>query len=542
MRITTPIRRTAAALACAGLVWPAAALPAFADDTAPAPSYGGFAASATSTPFRIEVYEPAIPIPASPQAELNFSYTHVEGASGPTSSARASSLWPGAAVGEGLTTIISQAGLPPQLAPANGYPAQVNAAFPGDASSSSQEFFPGMVGRVSASETGAVARAGYSPSGTVAGDETGSTPSASASPSTSAGTSNPLGSLGDGLAALGNALSGKTNGPAPTDSSNPLGALSILVDVGGMSGSSRATYAADSVTATAVGQIGQVTLLGGLVKLEGLTVSSTTVGKVGAATTTPTSTYGRMTILGTPFEFTSDGIVAAGSTTAIPGLSDNPLSALKQLGISLELPKPTRSVDGSTASSSAAGPTLTLDSEPVVSLLSLNKLPLADLVNQLPDSAGQAKGLLLAALEAHPKLVVKLGEVSSKVQIAAPFTADGAGASTAAPAAPAPVAAGAAAAGPASASGPVDTGVAAVPDSSAVDGAAPVGATTLTPVSAAPGLPALGSVPGALLLGGLALAAGAAWWLRKGFGAVFGGAGACSHGLRSGLPDLRKVS
>src|ERR1700712_3939504 len=48
-----------------------------------ATDFSGFSTSASATPLRLEVYEPTIPIPASPQLELNFSYTKVDGASGP---------------------------------------------------------------------------------------------------------------------------------------------------------------------------------------------------------------------------------------------------------------------------------------------------------------------------------------------------------------------------------------------------------------------------------------------------------------------------
>jgi len=44
-----------------------------------------------------------------------------------------------------------------------------------------------------------------------------------------------------------------------------------------------------------------------------------------------------------------------------------------------------------------------------------------------------------------------------------------------------------------------------------------------------------------LTFGGIALAAAAGTWLRKIGAIALGGAGACPHGLDSGLPDLRKA-
>jgi hypothetical protein len=66
-----------------------------------------------------------------------------------------------------------------------------------------------------------------------------------------------------------------------------------------------------------------------------------------------------------------------------------------------------------------------------------------------------------------------------------------------------------------------------------------VGALAAEPTSA--GLPPLASIPGALMVGGLVMASGIGWWLQKIGGLVLGGAGSCSHGLETGVPDLRKA-
>jgi len=500
------------------------AVPAQADDT---PSYGGFSSEATATPLRLEVHEPAIPIPADPELEFDFSYTHVAGSSGPSATARASAMWPGGPIGEGLKTFIEQLGLPAELGAA-GYPVQVNAQSPGTPSSQSQEFLPGMIGRVAVDDKQAVARAGYSTDGEVAGDDA------------SGGGGNAITDLLDelkngNLAALGSLLGGKTDSD-PTAASNPLGALSILVSVGGMSSSSKTTYGSDSVTATATSQIGEIDLIGGLVKLEGITVSSASTSKLAGGTTTPKVTYGGLTIAGIPFKFTSDGIEAAGKTTAIPSLPDAPLKALEALGISISLPKPTKQVDGAQASSSADGPTISIDAAPLLKLLSLNKLPLADLINKFPDSAGQVKSLLLALLDAHPKVVLKLGEVSSTAQVVPSVDLGGnPGSTTTVPPKTSPTIP--------TTGGTGGTGSTGTGDVGAPTAAAPVPAasTPLQTTAATPGLPGVGGLPGALAVAGLVLAGGVGLWLRRGLTSVFGGAGACAHGLQSGLPDLRKV-
>ncbi|HEX8780345.1 MAG TPA: hypothetical protein VF728_04145, partial [Nocardioides sp.] len=57
----------------------------------------------------------------------------------------------------------------------------------------------------------------------------------------------------------------------------------------------------------------------------------------------------------------------------------------------------------------------------------------------------------------------------------------------------------------------------------------------------ASGLPALNTIPGALTMGGILAAIGAGTWLRRIGVMALGGAATCSHGLDSGLPDLRQA-
>lgn len=488
--------------------------------------YGGFLSGATAAPLRLELFEPAIPIPANPQVELNFSHTEVSASSGPFSTALASALWPGTAVGTGLPVILQQSGLPASLAN-NSYPVQVNAKYPSSAdipSSASQEFLPGMVGRVSGSTTQAIARAGYSTSGQVAGDPA------------SSGLSGTLSQLQAGnIGALGGLLNGP--GSNSNTGSNPLGVLSAVVSVGGMSSSSVADYGDPAtVTATATSQVGEVDLLGGIVKLGGCTVSSVSSSSVdGGGKVVQKVTYGELTIAGTPFKLTSDGIEAAGSTTAIPGLPDSPSQALKTLGISIQLPKPTTTISGAAASGSAVGPQITIDTQPVLTMLQLGKLPLGSLVNQFPSSANQLKGLLQAALQAHPKIVIRLGDVSTNATASTAISLGGGGGSL-----------GGSLGGTTT---PTTGGLGGgVPSSSGVPGSTTPGTTTpgttTTPIdktAAIPGLPPLGSVPSLLTLGGLILAIGLGWFFRAAALSALGAGSTCTHGLVTGLPDLRKA-
>lgn len=523
-RVATASRRTkrsAAALAVMGLFVGGSAVslqPAVA-----APDFAGFTTFAQAVPLRIELYEPAIPVPASPQVELNFSYTKVNGASGPIGTARASAMWPGDAVGEGLKTFGEQLGLPGALTD-GGYPAQVNAQTPGDTSTAAQEFIPGSVGRVSTNEKKAVAKVGYGTTGDV--KEGGTDPKATP-PNLLDLLKDPTG-LTDLL--LGT-VTGQPGDDAP--SSSPLGALSVVVGVGGMESISSTTYdaEADEVTATATARLGSIGLLAGIVKLDGVeVVTKTTSNVAGGAKSTKSITIGAMSVAGNKFGYTGTGFEAMGKENPLPGLPDDPIKALAALGIKIEIGKSTATKEGTVGTMNAEGLRISIDTAPLLSLLP--KLPLADLVSNLPDLPGQAailKGLIVALGEAHPRLDLVLGSSISNAQTVKaldfPPTAPGVDPPTTTtpelPVIP-------------DGTGSIDPGVPptgpATPD------------PTLTPQAAdLPGLPALGSIPMALLIGGLLLAAGLGWYITTAGNLLFGGAAACAHGLKAGIPDLRKV-
>ena len=487
---------------------------------------GGFSSEATATPLKVEIYEPAIPIPADPQAEFDVSYTRVDGQSGPVGTARASAMWPGDSIGEGFKTVGEQVGLPAALTQ-NGYPQQVNADSTSDKTQAAQEPLPGMVTRVNATDHKATAKVGYGGGGDVAEGD----PDGSATPPP-----NPLTALSGGdLSALGSIITGSSSGNADTPvPSSPLGALSVLVNPTGMESISTTDYSGDKVIATATSRLGQLSLIGGLVKLTGVeVVARTTSSQAAGATTSTRITYGGMTIAGVPFAMTSDGLVGGGPPVAIPGLPSNASDALKALGISLDVPKPVVTKDGASASIAARGLVVTIDTQPLRA--KLPALPIGDFAGQLPDSAGQLKSLLLAASEAHPKLVLSVGAVTSQATTVAAIGADG---SSSAPDTSASTgASGGASTGTGGAAGAVGTPGEVAPAATAT----PTSTTPVKTVSAVPGLPPLGGVPGMLTLLGLLIAGGAGWYLRRAGGLLFGAGNTCSLGLKAGVPDLRKA-
>ncbi|RNL80104.1 hypothetical protein [Nocardioides marmorisolisilvae] len=494
-----------------------------------AADFSGFSTHAQATPLRIELREPAIPIPADPQAEFNFSYTKVDGTSGPIGTARASAMWPGDSVGEGLKTFGEQLGLPaPLLVLTNGgYPVQVNAQSPGDTTSQTQEFFAGMTGKVNTSGKQAVAKVGYGTSGDVDPGDNGTT-TAPSSPSL-------LDSLKNGdLSALGNALTGTKSGGAndPQPSAGPLGNLSLLVNAGGMDSISTTNYDpdADKVTATATSRLGNISLLAGIVQLTGVEVITTVTSNIAeGAKIYKKVNVGGMSIAGNKFVFTGTGIEAQGKQTPIPGLPDAPAAALKALGISFHLGEVTQDKSGSSGTITAEGLRITIDTAPLRS--KLPSLPLGDLINKLPDLPGQAsilKGLLLALTEAHPRLDLVLGQSTASAQTV-PAIDNGS---------VTPPDLGGVVTPPSTGDTPI---TAPLPGENAP---LPTGEQQNNPnikYTNAPGLPPLGSIPMWLLLLGLAAALGVGWYVRTAGLLLFGAAGACGHGLKSGIPDLRKA-
>lgn len=508
----TRAKRTATVLLAFGLLAGGTAAGA---TPAQAAAYGGFTTTATATPLKLEIFEPAIPIPTDPQAEFDFSYTRVLGGSGPATSARASAMWPGAAVGEGLKTFGEQLGIPDAIT-GGGYPVQANAGFPGDTPQQVQEFFPGMVGRVDAGAKRTVAKVSYTSSDVSDGD-TGSGKASSPNP----------------LDALSQLLGAKSGPAAP----NPLGSLSLLIDFDGMTSVSSTDYDGDAVVATATSRIGEIRLLGGLIRLNGVNVVTKVTSTLAAgAKTSQTVDIGGMNVAGQKFSYGPEGFTAAGKTTAIPGIPISAAALLKQLGVAVEVPKPEITKKGSAGSISAEAVRITLDTKPLRS--KLPQLPLDDLVNGIPPLPGQAnllKGLLLSLNTIAPKLVLHLGTAEvSATTISSVDLGGGAGTST-------PDSTGGSAGG----SGSADTlGTAGTSGIDASPPAVSVGGdlnTNLATVPVAKGLPPLGSVPMLLLFGGLALAAGVGWYLRSAGLLLFGAASACSFGLRVGIPDLRKA-
>ncbi|MFC7493306.1 MULTISPECIES: choice-of-anchor P family protein [unclassified Nocardioides] len=559
---------------------PASGAPAPADAKA---AFGGFTAEAWAAPVKIELYEPTIPIPANPQLELELGYSTVEADSG-SSQGRASWLWPGDPVGEGMKTFVEQIGLPPQLGE-NGYPVQVNAAQPSGEAAQADEPFPGAVMRTSAADDTTLAQVGYSPDGAVGdgsdvagqaggGEDGGAgTPGAPALPGVPGlpgipGLTGLPTDLG-GLQEFGQAITGSVGlpdplAPAPAAAQDPAapapaepGApavpglppeLAALVDVEGYASSSKTVRTPAGVVSTARSALGEVSLLGGVVRLHGLVVTSVSSSDGTTGTPRGKARIGGMTVAGQEFGFGPDGLVAAGQASALPAMPDQLVQALDQLGVHLELPAPELAQVKDKAESELAGMRLELDLGKV--LTQLDAIPLDSIIGAIPSQAGELKNLLQAAAGLSSRVVLTLGNAATtvdtvqRIQIPVELPPDDA-AGDEAPGGSKGDGGGAAAAPPGGTGGTPPAGGASTPGTAgapaAAGGDAPAAGDLGGAALTGSGLPPLYSIPGAILVGGLALGALGGSWLRRAGVLALGGAGSCSHGLDRGLPDLRKA-
>ncbi len=551
-RTTHRLSAGLAATALVALSLPLAAAPApaappgMAPSTLAAPTFG-YSTAAWGTPVHIEIYEPTIPIPATPQAELENGYTEVL-ADSSSSQGRSSYLWPGDPVGEGFKTIADQLGLPEEIG-AQGYPFQVNAAYPSGPESQADEPGPAMIQRASAGEGTARAVNGFSGDGEAQepGDGSGGgggTPQPPGppqlpglpTPGASGTGSGGLGGFGRGIvayAADGDGTDAETAGPAlPPE-------LTALVDVGSFSSVS-STDNTRIATATSRSAVGDVSVLGGLLTFTsiGSAAGASSDGTRGAAV--GGSEFGDVLAFGQKLKVTRAGLTLVGRSAPIPGLPDDATQALAALGVKVTAPRPTREIDGDAATTEVPGLVLEFDLTKLRTMI--QDVPINDIVNQIPDETGQLKSLIQAAANLSPRIVVTLGTAAASVDTSPPIEIpdvslpDG-------PAAPAGSSGTGSAGGSPQAATPPGAGVpsgAGAPDA----GAAQDAAGTLFPTSGeqAPGLPKLFSIPGMLMLGALLLAAMGGNVMRRLGVAALGGGAACSHGLDSGLPDLRKVN
>ncbi|MDO9455126.1 choice-of-anchor P family protein, partial [Nocardioides sp.] len=388
-----------------------------------APAFSGYASNGSASPLKIEIYEPTIPLPSVPQAEVSVGFSSVQ-ADSASSKARASYLWPGASIGEGFKTITDMLGLPPQIGE-QGYPVQVNAGFPSGPEAEADEPVPGMIQRAEAGDDTARADNGVSTdSRTKDDDETGGSdgplPGLPGLPGLPALPGLP--SLDDalpGVAALTGSDAGTTarttagttagtNAKAPAAAPALPDPLAALVDIGGFSSTARTDNGTDAF-AQARSSANDISILGGLATIESVktVANASSDGKKG--TGKGVATYGDLVVAGQRFTFGSDGYQAAGTALPIPGLPAQGAALLEQLGITISVPQPVYEVDGDAASTTMQGLVIDFD------LTTLKKKDgglsnqLLTVLGMLPEQAAPLTGPLQAAVLASPRIVFYVG-------------------------------------------------------------------------------------------------------------------------------------
>ncbi|NPC97372.1 choice-of-anchor P family protein [Nocardioides sp. zg-DK7169] len=515
-------------------------------------AFSGYNMSGWAAPIRLEVYEPVLPIPAQPQLELMLGYSKVL-ADSSSGKGRASYLWPGDPLGEGLKTFLEQLGFPQAGVDAlagNGYPVQVNSGFPSGPANQRQEPLPGAVMRTTAKEGSVVAKTGFSSDCDVERSD-----------------HDLLGGLLDGslLSGLTGGLLGGLSAPSASASSGdpaaaaeerpcPIpAALAALVDVDGYVALTRSTVSGGEASLVSKAALGEIKVLGGLLTLSGITADASAVSDGTKGRAEGAASFGTLEVLGQRFSIGPEGVEAAGQTFQIPGLGTDPARALKRLGITITLPEGKRTVKGDQATTTVSALQVEIDTAILSPLLKQLKGPLDLLVGNIPfpEEAAIVKSLLSSIPDLAPRLVLTLGTATATVDTVQgieppavdppteptdPGTDPGAepgGGDAAVP--PTDAGAGSGTDAPGAGSDVPGAGGGGGGDAAPGDGEMPAAA----PVAA--GLPALFSIPGMLLLGGIALAGVAGSYLRKIGALALGGGAPCTHGLDTGLPDLRKA-
>lgn len=493
--------------------------PAETTEPEPTRAFSGYNSAAWSAPVKIEIYEPTIPIPATPQAELEIAYSEVESDSS-TSRGRSSFIWPGDPVGEGFKTFAEALGLPPELGE-DGYPVQVNSLYPNGPDYEADEPFPGMVQRAGSGEGSAYSETSYSTDGEAQdrdaeGDDGGLIPGL------------PLPGL-DGMTSL---LSSTSTAEADEEDPGSLGlppALGAIIDLGGFTSAAK-TEAVSTLSAVARSSFGDIALVGGLLRIEGLKVRAEASSDGTKGATDGLAAYGELVALGQRFAFGPEGFEAVGESHPIPGLPDQAPEALSELGITVKIPTPVYKTDGDLASATVEGLIVEIDLGKLKKVL--DPLPLADLLDGIPEEAAELKEGLEVLTGLTSRIVLTLGNAAAKVDTVAPIEPP-----VIEPEEPAEEPADDTGAVPNSNTPPLTTPTSTDPPPGTTT--TPTGDLDASPAGA--GLPELFSIPGLLLVGGIAAATVVGSYFRRMGAAALGSGAPCPHGLDSGLPDLRKA-
>ena len=486
------------------LAWPG---PSSADT-----KLGGYSGVAQAEAIRIQIFEPVIPIPVDPgkpQVDGGIAYSKANTDTGPVTRATASYLWPGDVLGDGFGALVGNDKAQ--------YSIQVNSRYPETATSPAKNTAQITDGNGMTTSTD-----GFNTKATVTG-------LGIAGPDTDL-----LGGIGSGLRnlpGLGNPTASPSKDVSvPVPVSQMLAALATVQNV---QSTSSVVVGKNTVTSSAQALMSNIKLLGGLINIDSMKVTSTTVSDGKKAVTSGSIRPGAITLAGTDIGLAGKGVQLGDSSTKLPDIPSAVTDLLSKIGVEIDYAPSSRTADGATAALASDALVISIDTQPLKTALNVGGLigPLQDLVSKIPNLGGTLGPLLGLG----PKIVIRIGDVYSTA--------------TAAPAYVGPVVnptggnptPGQTGGNPVP---PVNTGgVPPINTGGGVPLPTPTPSGSTTPPSTQPSaftLPGLGDVPKWLIVGGLALALAAGWLFRMASGFILGGAGSCAHGLTTGVPDLRK--
>ena len=487
-------RKWAAGCTAAGLLalcWPGTA---GADS-----SLGGYTVASSASVIHVEVFEPVLPLPASPQGDFSIGYTQASADSGPTTRALASYLWPGSVIGDGFDQLTGK--------PGSMYPVQVNSRYPVTSTAPAKNTAQLTDGNgMTTSTDGATTAANVTGLG-IAGPDV-----------------NLLGGLGAGLGQLsGKPSKVKTPPDVPVPVSSTLAAL---VTAKGITSNSTIKVSDKSVTSTSTAAAADISILHNVIGLEGVKVTNTITSDGTKTTTTGSATIGALTIAGVKIGLTDGGLQIGSSAIKLPALPTSLTGLLKQLGVEISVAPVTKTASGGTGTFNGQALVISIDTTPLKTALNG---PLSMLINLLGTTAATN---LAPLIQLSPRIVLKLGEATTNLSASPPynggsgggFTGGGTTGNTG----------GSSGGGVISNPGQV-VGIPAQPQTQPSNPG-----SSNQPQAASFKLPGLGTMPRFLIVGAIIIAAAIGWVMRAAGGLLLGGGSTCGLGLSTGIPDLRK--